>query len=72
MDRMVYDAEKLSAKALRVAAAYDAISPYGQAIIDAVIDNEDIYSRAIIREADRLEKKQGVVIANYLKGAELI
>ena len=71
MDRMVYDAEKLSANALRVAAAYDAISPYGQAIIDAVIDNEYIYGRAIRREADRLKEMRGE-LSDYLKGAELI
>ena len=71
MDCMVYDAEKLSAKALRVAAAYDAISPYGQAIIDAVIDNEDIYGRAINREAFRIKEMQKE-IGDYLEGADLI
>ena len=41
IDYMVYGTEKLSTDALIVAAKYDAISDYGKAIINCVLEQED-------------------------------
>ena len=40
LDYMIYGADKLSADALLVAAAYDSMSDYGKAIIDCVVEQE--------------------------------
>ena len=71
LDYMIYGAEKLSANALLVAAAYDDMSLYGKAVIDAVIQNESVYGRVIKREEERIKERQSE-LGDYLEGIETI